>query len=177
MMPELAEIEERRQALGIAKAALARAAGIAASYYSYFLLGNRVQPRPDMIARLRMALERLRRGQVSNSNRDYAVAVSYRLAVALAADALQVDAGLVHRSDPGRRATHSASWMSAAEVRRLACYLLNVGIGFTQADTARAAGLTKQGVCEAVRAIEDRREDPAFEALVEKLTTAIMGDW
>jgi transcriptional regulator with XRE-family HTH domain len=176
MMPELAQIEKKRRSLDVSMAALARAAGMPASYYSYFLLSGRVKPRTATLKRLHIAVRSLQNEQSSKLDRDYALNIAYRMALAMAAEALGMDVALVHRSDPKKRATHSEAWMRAAEVRRLAIYLLNAGTGFSQSEVARAAGMTKQGVCEAMKAFENRRDDPAFDALLEKLTTAIMGE-
>jgi hypothetical protein len=176
MIPELAEIEERRVALGVSVSALERAASIGVNHYHALRSGDH-QPRPALTARLKLALQRFKLRLSCAEDREFAVAVAYRALIAMAARELGEDPASVHAQDPGRRATHNPAWMRAAEVRRLAVYLLNAGCGFTQTDTARAAGMTKQAVSLACRAIEDRRSDEAFERLVERLTASIVGEW
>jgi hypothetical protein len=53
--------------------------------------------------------------------------------------------------------------------RALAAYLLNVELGFSLRASARALGRSEQTVRWAVPRIEDRREDPAFDAFIDRL--------
>lgn len=176
-MSALAEIEARRQALGVSIDALERAAGIADGHY-HALLGGAKRARHATLARMRITLQRLKLKQETGSEEDYRLAVAYRLCVALAARELGRDAAAVHRSDPGRRATHDAQWMAAAEVRRLAVYLMNCGAGFRQTEVARAAGLTKQAVQLAVKDIEARRDEGSeLDRMLVRLTAQIQGEW
>jgi biotin operon repressor len=51
----------------------------------------------------------------------------------------------------------------------LAIYLLHTGAGFSQPVVAQALGILKQTVSQAVRTVEDRREDAGFDALCDRL--------
>lgn len=175
-LSELLAIERRRTALGMTRTALERAAGLAGSYYSKLLSGA-CAARPGTLARLKMALQRFALRQSVESDDDYTLSVAYRLAVAMAAQALAEDPRIVQQELPGRRATQSAAWMRAAEVRRLAVYLMNAGCGFNQAEVARAAGMTRQAVSLACRALEEKREDKDFDRMLDELTAAVMGEW
>jgi transcriptional regulator with XRE-family HTH domain len=172
----LAEIEALRAAAGISKGDLERAAGLPHSYYGKLLAG-RFRPRRDMIARLNLALARSRRQAEGNVSGGFLQALTYRMAVAVAGRALGVEPAMVHGQDPARRATQSAEWMQAAEVRRVAIYLLNTAAGLGQSKVARAAGMTKQAVSLACREIEERRTDAAFDRLLDRLTADIQGEW
>lgn len=173
-MTALADIEQRRIELDISVCELERAAGAGQRYYSK-LLKQVYAPRPGLIARFRLALMRLKAAREADTS--LPLMVCYRMAVAMAAHALGRDALSVHAQPPGRRATQDPEWMAAAEVRRLAVYLMNTGAGFRQTETARAAGMTKQAVSLACKDIEDLRDDPAFDRMVEGLTTQIAGEW
>lgn len=173
-MTALAEIEARRVELGIPVSDLERAAGTAQRYYSKCLDGNR-SPGAGLLARLKLALQRLKTARETDTSLQ--MAIVYRMAVALAAQALGRDAAEVLGSDPGRRATQDPAWMAAAEVRRLAFYLMNAGAGFSQTETARAAGVKKQTVSLAVRELEDMRENADFDRMLDRLTAQIMGEW
>lgn len=167
-------IEVIRKDAGISKGELERAAGLPHSYYGKLLAG-RFHPRPDVIARLNLALARCKRERdVSPS---LLQTLAYRMAVAVAGHALGIQPSMVHGQDPARRATQSAEWMQAAEVRRVAIYLLNTAAGLGQSKVARAAGMTKQAVSLACREIEERRTDPAFDQLLDRLTADIQGEW
>lgn len=173
-MSAIHEIEKRRLELGIPVSELERAAGTAQRYYSK-LVNNLYTPRPGLIARFRLALMRLKTAREADSSLE--LMVCYRMAVALAANALGRDALAVHRQSPGRRATQDPDWMAAAEVRRLAVYLMNAGAGFRQTETGLAAGMTKQAVSLACRDIEDMRDDHDFDRMIDRLTAQIAGDW
>lgn len=176
MSPALEEIERRRQELGITQVRLCAAAEINMTYYSGFLLRGNREPRASTIARLRKALNDLaRRG--SPTTPEFSLTASFRLAMVVAAHALGADPAKAQASDPARRATQDPEWMKAAEVRRLALYLLTSECGFRQVDVARAAGMTRQAVHEAVKELEDQRDEgSAFEAMVDELREWIMGD-
>lgn len=177
MIPEaLREIELQRRLAKISIDALERAARIGRGHYRRLLRGLH-KAGAGLVGRLRIALSRLKLRQSCDSDADFTMAIAYRMAVAIAAGGLERDPAEVHGQDPARRATQDPAWMRAAEVRRLAVYLMNTGAGFRQTDTARAAGLTKQAVSLAVREIEERRSDAGFDALVERLTISIVGDW
>jgi len=173
---DILAIERRREALGMSKDALERLAGIARGHYRRLTAGS-CNPQPRTIARLKLALQRFALKQSADTDADFALTVAYRLAVAMAAKAMDEDPRAIHRQDPGRRATHSPEWLRAAEVRRLAIYLMNTGCGFPQSDVARAAGMTRQAASLACRAIEEKREDRDFDRMLDELTAAVMGEW
>lgn len=177
MSPALAQIEEMRRRLGVTRQELERAAGLGtAGYHVLFVADENGRPRevrPATLARLRMGLARIRTRQHGT---DWPMLVCWRVALALAANALHLDPARCQDQDPARRASFSREWMAAAEARRLAMYLLNAGCGFSQSAVARAAGMTKQAVSLACREIEDRRSDRAFDELADRLTAAITGE-
>lgn len=173
---ELAAIEARRREIGIGKEALERLAQIARGHYGR-LLGRDCLPRRGMIARLKLALQRHVLRQAADTDTDLLLTLSYRMAIAIAAHALDRDPAICQGQDPARRATASADWSAAAEVRNLAFYLMNSGAGMKQATIARAAGVTRQAVSLACQKLEDRRDDPKLDRLLDELTAAIMGEW
>lgn len=173
-MNPLADIEARRLTLGISVNDLERAAALAGRRYNFLMRGIN-QPTAATLARLKLALQRL--ALARDCGTDHRAAMIYRMAVALAAGALGRDAAAVLKSDPGRRATQDPAWMAAAEVRRLAFYLMNAGAGMKQTEVARAAGVKKQTVSLAVRELEDMREDAKFDAMLDRLTAQIVGEW
>jgi chromosomal replication initiation ATPase DnaA len=61
----------------------------------------------------------------------------------------------------------------AALVRQIAMYLAHVVLGRTMSDVGMAFGRDRSTVAYACGKIEDLREDPAFDARLERLTIAI----
>lgn len=176
MSPELQQIERRRMALNVSRTDLAAAAGMAVTYYSGFLIAGRRQPRASTLARLNTALDNLRKRRGRSDGGDFALTVAFRLALVVAAHALGHDPLQAQDADPARRATSNPDWMKAAEVRRLALYLLVSECGFTKTAVGEAAGVTKQAVFETCKNLEAiRDEGSAFEAMVDTLRDWIMG--
>lgn len=176
MMPALQRIEQRRLALKISRTELERAAGLSANYLSA-VAASRYVPRESTLARLNTALSNIAKKRGGGDMPDFPLTVAYRLALIVAAHTLGHDASAAQAADPSRRATQCPDWMKAAEVRRLALYLLTSECGFSQSEVARAAGLTKQAVSEICRDMEAiRDEGSAFEAMVDTLRNWIMGE-
>ena len=63
----------------------------------------------------------------------------------------------------------------AAIARHGAWYLLSTEFAVRPARIADLFGVTRAAVTQALQAIEDRREDPAFDAALERIGARIMG--
>lgn len=177
MMPALQRIEQRRMALNVSRTELTSAAGIALTYYSGFLIAGKRIPRKTTLARLNTALRNIAHKRGTRDSPDFPLTIAYRLALIVAAHTLGHDAATAQTADPSRRATQCPDWMKAAEVRRLALYLLTSECGFSQSEVARAAGVTKGAVHEAVKDLEAIRDEGSdFEAMVDTLRNWIMGE-
>jgi len=172
---QLRAIERRRKELHLTKDYMERAANLTRGHYYRLVVGH-CTPRAATIARLRAALANATKQRKPAVTEDE-VAIAYRLAVTLVAMTMGRDPSSVHRHDPSRRATHNPEWMSAAEVRRTALYLLTSAVGLNQARAGQAAGMTRQAVSLACRAIEEKREDRDFNRMLDELTAAVMGEW
>jgi hypothetical protein len=57
-----------------------------------------------------------------------------------------------------------------------AFYLLVTACNISSATVAEAYGCTRQNISKALRGVEDRRDDPAFGAAIDKLEAQIMGE-
>jgi len=84
-----------------------------------------------------------------------------RLAMDLAAYACAVE--------PGEMSARTRGSAEVAAARQLAMYLAHVAGGMSLARVAYAFGRDRSTVAHACRTIEDRRDDPAFDAQVEML--------
>jgi hypothetical protein len=172
----LEHVEARRAALGVTKQDLEREAGLPTGYYSGYLLAGRVRPRRSTLTKLWLASKNVAWRTRQNHAAVTAKAL-FRMAMVLVAAATGRKPADLHRHDPARRATQSAEWMAAAEVRQIALYLLHIGLGLSQTWIADGAGMTKQAVSNAVQNIEDRRSDPELDRLLDRLTADIQGEW
>jgi hypothetical protein len=54
-------------------------------------------------------------------------------------------------------------------------YLLNTGLGVRQFEVAEVAGVSPAAVCQALRIIEDLRELPHFDVMLEDLERQVIG--
>ena len=138
----------------------------------YDLRNGRNQATPATMARVRFAVSRIMRRQTEG---EIDFTALYRMSLALAALAFNLDPAQVQVSDPSAKKSNAKNWRDASDARRLAQYVLNTGLGLRQADVARAAGVTKQAINQAAAEIENKRENPEFDALVMRVETWIIG--
>lgn len=165
---DIATIEQRRRQMRLTVTSLCATAGVAESHY-YRLMARQHSPRASTISRLSMALHRYRIGFGAEAG-ELAPHAALKVTMVLAAFCLKADARAALDADPARRATSNAEWMEAARVRRVAIYIANQFLGFTQSDLARAAGVTKQAVYTGITEMEDERDnDAALKALLDQL--------
>ena len=87
-----------------------------------------------------------------------------RLAADLAARAFDVDLSQIYSGE--RRSAR------VAQARQAAMYLAHVGLGASFADVARAFARDPASVRHACARVEDRRDAPAFDALMGSLDHA-----
>lgn len=149
---------------------LARLAGLHVTHLYDVIAGRKVATKATR-GKIRFAVSRILLRQAGS---DLNHAAAYRMALALAAVILEQDPLEAQIADP-QGSNFTAQWRGAADCRRLAQYLLNTGLGYTQADVARVAGVTKQAVSKALREIESRRDEKDFDAKVVKLESWILG--
>lgn len=165
---DIVKIERRRQQMNIPMSSLCAAATISTRHYQR-LLAREATPRPATISRLNMALQRYKIGFGVEAT-SLAPHAALKSTMVLAAFVLRADARKVLSADPSKRATSNPEWMEAARVRRVAIYIANQFLGFAQADLARAAGLTKQAISNAIKELEDERDrDPTIKAVLDEM--------
>lgn len=138
---------------------LCGAAGLSRESYRKHL-GGMCAPRPATLARLSTALNRFKLGFGAEA-RDLSPFATYRACLVIAAFAMKADPRAVLASDPSKRATLDPKWMEAARVRRVGLYIASQFLGFSGADLARAAGMSRQNVSKAVKELYDERDGDA----------------
>jgi transcriptional regulator with XRE-family HTH domain len=154
MREDLARIELQRASAGLTIEATARAAGIAVRRVMEWRSGASV-PRRSNLARYQQAIRRAGR---TLSGQDRLLLNLWDAVLVLVAREHGVCPATVRGHEPALRATRSPVWVQQQRVRWEAIYLLNTVFGVQQADIAKALGVTRQAVQQAVRAIEASRD-------------------
>ena len=95
-----------------------------------------------------------------SADRERAVLVIHLVAFATGVPAREIAA-------PGRCAA------TVADARQLAMYLAATGFSWTLARVGAAFGRDRSTVSHACRRVEDRRDDPAFDARVDELEACL----
>ena len=155
-------IERERKRLKIPVARLCRQAGMDAKNYARIRGGERC-PRGDTLARLAAALAACKRGDKDNA---LAGRPLFRLVLAQLAREVGIDVAAALEHKPQQKATANPEWMEISRLRDVACYILNTVLGMSNAEVARAAGVTPPAITVAIRKVEDKREaHPELEAV------------
>ena len=166
-----ANLDALRRELCLTRSQLAKMGGVSERWY------RRCLREPELVtartvSRLRIAMMRLRKrsgdGEAIVQARDALIVCG--LMLALVCREYRLDVGKVRGllAGGGER-PRDADWLAASHARQLAIYLLHTGAGFSQPVVAQALGILKQTVSQAVRTVEDRREDAGFDALCDRL--------
>lgn len=102
-------------------------------------------------------------------SRQAAVQLAYRGAVALMAAQGNLDPAevLTANSQGGK--------CLASTVRQRALYLIVTGFDVPLSQAALAAGISKQAVSKALRRIEDQRDDPEVDQMLDRLQNWLTG--
>jgi hypothetical protein len=71
--------------------------------------------------------------------------------------------------------TLDTEWCAASQAREIAIYLASVICNLRNASLHRALGLSRPAVTLALRRVEDRRDDPEFDAEIRALVMIMTG--
>lgn len=166
------DVDMAIRASGFPEGDVIRTAGLDARYLYQIRTGRRPLT-PRTVNRLRIALAQLKRNksiegrgrEVSAQYPERGAALrAYRLAVALVAQSSQVQPSFILEADPAKRATADPKWMKAAKLRRLALYITSTYLDISQAELARAVGVSKATICVLLKELGDERDQPELEA-------------
>lgn len=127
-------------------------------------------PSAKLIARLTAALT----GFVAPVSDEVLLATYGGMLVAIAPH-YGVTPAQVRAVSPQSGATGNVHWRACAHARQAAIYLANTALGLSQKRLALALGLTPAAVCLALRSVEDRRDDAAFDAALQAAQLAVTG--
>jgi len=179
MNEELKAIEERRRKASVPVCQLERLAALGVNYYRDLLAG-RYRGSPAVMRRLERALDEWA-GDGDKNEMVGAVVVNrpfLGLVSVLICEARGLDAVGLSGQKPGRRASGDAVWLQAAQVRHEAWALINNAYGVRAAEITRAAGVSRAAVSLALKRVEDRREEEAYDQMLARLEKAVSaGVW
>lgn len=172
----LEAIDAKKVALGIPDYLLERVAGLAPNCLNQ--ARHRVAiVRPATLSSLALALNRLEANRdCDTTERARLIDMILRVLIALVCEIEGVDAAKIHMQDPQKRATQSEEWMRAARIRETVCGLANGALGIKQAQLATAAGVSPPAMLGRINRYVDRRDEPEFDRLMDRLESAIRGD-
>lgn len=165
----LPELRKTLAGVDASHSEILRLAGMEPNYLRR-LLDGKFRLTRSAYQRIRLATARAKRLDFAPAGQ-YAAA-SYRLAVAIVADAHRISPAEILASDPSKRATADPEWLRAAKLRRIALYIANIYLAIPQAELARAAGMSKAAVSIAMNDVEDLRGNPETEAMLTKIEEA-----
>jgi hypothetical protein len=175
---KLAAIEAERKRLRVTMAALSIAAGLNANFYTR-IHKSPANVRRSSIAALRAGLRVLalksRRRNLGEDDKALIISTFNSFLMALArANGMAIEDV---RGELARTGVCSAraTWRRASAIRQAAIYLTNTALGVPQFRLARALDLTAAAVCLAIRAVEDRRDDAAFDAVLTQTEILVTG--
>ena len=143
-------------------------AGVGTTTWFEAMRGDK-QMRPDTLAKLKAALDRFKRAFTGDPG-PLSVHSAVKMCLLYAATELRHSPKAVLAADPARKATSDPAWKAAAEARWVAWWIATRMLGISGADVGRAAGVSRAAVSEAVKQIEDARdEDKQLDRLLSHI--------
>lgn len=167
-------LEKKRKAAKVSQAVLASMAAMSLRSYTRLLLKADCVDAAT-VDRLDRALDRLEKAPRSDLLEVELIRATYRGFVVVLCDHFGVTPDDVENADPRAGATADPHWRACAHVRQAATYLTNTALGLKQRRLAEVLELTPAAVCLALQAVEDRRDDPAFDAMIRRAAKTITG--
>jgi hypothetical protein len=167
-------IDARRRELKLSISGLCRRANVPVTTYWRVATGRKKQWYPGTLKKFERALA-VREPAPKPPADDKAIGDLYRAYVVILAGEMGQDPERVLRSNPRWRLNTSSQWRDAAYVRALAVYCVTIQLDLSAARVGRAIGLTRAAVSQINRRVEDFRDDPKIDALVERIGQLVSG--
>lgn len=167
-----ASIDRRRVALDWSLGRLAAAAGVSVKTLERASVGRPLLP--STLNKLDAALDGVAPQRAPRDVRARLIRTCYRAFVGALAPLMDVAADAVLAADP-RTADRSAAALALAHCRQRAFYLTVTELDLGVSEVARVVRVTKQAVSKVLRAVEDERERPDIDALLDRAAFAVMG--
>lgn len=172
----LQTIERARQAYGISQERLAAEAGISSKWYRQ-VVQHPSRCSEATIASLQLALRRISaRRDPDDGTREALIRATYHGFLLAVCQVTGLDLRLVKADDPRVTKAGDPHWLRRSRARQAAVYLTNQALGVRQRPLARALELTPAAVCQSLRNIEDLRDDPDFDRVIDEASRLITGE-
>jgi transcriptional regulator with XRE-family HTH domain len=169
----ISAIERRRETLKISRAALCRAAGVDPVTYFRVTSGRTKNLQRQTLDALDAALDALA-GRPPPPPLAV-IAAFHRSAMIELARAQKLDPEAVLAADFSKQNSVNRAWLAAARVRRMAMYVTVTSLAISSSALARAIGVTKQNVGQALAQIEDLRDAETIDRLLDDVTRLLTG--
>lgn len=164
-------LDHARTDAGLSIARLSLAAGVGIATYRRLRHGHGL-PSGRTLRALDRALRRLATAPAGAAGASEDAALWRLSVIVVSADLGLNPAHVLDRADtPGI----GAGWKKTAIARHRALYLLVTAHGLPMVRAAAAAGISKQAVSKALRAVEDSRDDDATDHALDRLATLMTG--
>lgn len=167
---EIRAIDRRRAELGLSNEDFCRRAGV--SFWTWRAIRRAdFVPSRKMFNRLRAALI----DPVAAPPPPAVIKSYHRLVMRTLAQAKGLDPDAVLAVDLTVQRPQVPAWLEAARINNMAIYLTTVELQVENADFARAVGVTREAVRKARNKVEDLRDDPAIDELLNTVTQQVRG--
>jgi hypothetical protein len=162
-----------QERLGVSAGKLCRIARISLGHYWRLRRGACVA-RASTLKRLRVALAQIAAGRIGDETGE--AVISHRAIVRNLALELKLDAGAMLRQDFACERPSNETWRQASVLRRYAIWIAVTELQRNGAAVARAVGVERQAVHQAVRFTEHARdEDAALTRLLDRVAADLTG--
>jgi hypothetical protein len=168
---EFQAIDAKRRELKLSVSALCRRACVPVTTYWRVATGRKRKWWPQTYRRFETAL-RGKQVPRCRAEADKMIGDLYRAYVVIFAKELGHAAEVLF-ADPQARSNLDAQWRASAYVRSLAVYCVTIELGVTGARVGRAVGLTRAAVSQINRRVQDFRDDPKVDALLERVGSLV----
>ncbi|WP_139229323.1 hypothetical protein [Cohaesibacter marisflavi] len=133
-------------------------------------------PRPSSLRRMERAIAQKAHEAKRAALYDRALSTTaYRMLLARLADVAGLNVALVLADNPQAQDKQSPARAAASRCRQRALYLIVTELNVPLVMAAGVAGISKQAVSKSLRQIEESRDDPAIDHLLDEMAGEIHG--
>ncbi|WP_143111095.1 hypothetical protein [Pseudovibrio denitrificans] len=131
--------------------------------------------RASTFRKLKAALVQIKRQKELSERTGDLISSVYQMFVGLLAQAKGLSPLDVVQADPHANLKGDEAWLIAATVRHQAIYLTVTTLDVPGSAAAVAANISKQAVSKALRSVEDSRDDPAIDRMLDEFEGLVRG--
>jgi transcriptional regulator with XRE-family HTH domain len=176
MHPTFNEIDQQRRAAGLSMEVFCRNAHVSLLTYKRWKTGKTAKPKLRTLARFKAALAGRGVGaRAANPPSSDLVLQHFNAVLAICSHAAGLPMIDAIRIDTKANRPRNVDWLALMRIRQVAMYIVSTEGNVRGADLARALKISKQAVSKACRSIEDRRDEPAFDALLTRIAELMEG--